>query len=131
VRHDAIGEDGPRAVDVGEEGLHGADPLDDPRLDELPLGRRDQARDQVQREDPLLPGVGEGDALVAQAAVEDGHALVEVGARQQLQRVEQRLRVGVRRAVIGEHLVIGHAVVAVEQASHEPVVPELCYGYAS
>ena len=59
----------PCAVDVVEEHLQRPDALRHAGLDHLPLGRVDDARDQVHRQRPLAAGQGERDALVAQVRV--------------------------------------------------------------
>src|SRR5580693_6418664 len=66
---EVVSSDRGRPVDVGEKRLQRAHPLHDARFDQVPLGRRDQPGDQVEREDPLFAGIGEYDALVAEAAV--------------------------------------------------------------
>jgi hypothetical protein len=68
-RHHSVPYHLGRPVDVGEKRLQRAHPLHDARFDQIPLGRRDQPGDQVEREDPLFAGMGEHDALVAEAAV--------------------------------------------------------------
>ena len=60
-------------VDVLAEQVQRGHALDEPALDRLPLVGGDDARDEVEREDPLDAGVvavdGEGDALVAKNAL--------------------------------------------------------------
>ena len=68
VRDDAVAEHLALAVDVAEEGLEGAHALDHAGLDVVPLVLGDQARHEVQREDPLLAGRGERDPLLQEAA---------------------------------------------------------------
>ena len=74
ARHDPVVEDLLVVVDVVDEEVERLDALPQPRLDQPPLAGRDQARDQVERKDPLSPlrrvGVdGEGDPLVQEGAV--------------------------------------------------------------
>ena len=71
--YDAVVEDLAAAIDVSQEGVEGGHPLGEAGLELLPLGRRDQARQQVERERPLdiagtlAAGVdGEGDPLCPQ-----------------------------------------------------------------
>jgi hypothetical protein len=53
---DAVRQHLRRTIDIGEERLQRANPLDDTRLDELPFQRRDDTRYQVERKRALLPG---------------------------------------------------------------------------
>ena len=105
-------------VDVIEEGLERRDALHHTGLDDLPLVGADDAGHGIQGEGPLLPRVVEG------------HALVEVGARQRVsplleglpvhpaQRVEHRLVGRTGRTGLAEHLVPRLAEgVVVEQAA--------------
>ncbi len=83
-RHLAVGEDALVAVQVVEEELEGAHPLDEPALQGRPVGRRDHPRDQAEREDLLgAPLVGvdrEGDPLVEERALGQSLAHREAGA---------------------------------------------------
>src|SRR4029078_230512 len=81
----------------------------DARLDLLPLGRRDQPRDQVEREEPLFAGMGKDDALVAEAAIPGLPPARPVLAGERLQSVVQRPRMRTRQAIRPEHLVVGSA----------------------
>ena len=77
-----VAQDALVVVDVVEEEVERGDALAQPALDVLPLGARDDARDQVEREDalePLLLAVdGEGDALVEERGVGRVPPLVEL-----------------------------------------------------
>ncbi len=120
TRHHSVPDHLGRPVDVGEKRLQRADPLYDARFDQLPLGCRDQPRDQVEREDPLFAGMGEDDALVAEAAVPGLRPPRQVVAGERLQGVVQRPRVRVRQTICSEHLVVGRAArVSVEEAAHK------------
>ena len=55
ARDPAVPEDLLLVVDVVEEEVERLHPLDEAALDVDPLGARDHARDQVEREDPLEP----------------------------------------------------------------------------
>ena len=57
ARHDAVGEDLARAVDVGEEPLEREHPLAHAALDDRPLVGVDDPRHEVERERPLLARV--------------------------------------------------------------------------
>ncbi len=121
-RHHPVPDHLARPVDVGEKRLQRAYPLHDARFDQLPLGRRDQPRDQVEREDPLFAGMGEHDALVAEAAIPGLRPPRQVVAGERLQGVIQRPRVRVRQAIRPEHLIIGRAArVPVEEAAHKRI----------
>ena len=76
---EAVLQDAARPVDVGEERLQGPDPLRHARLDGRPLGRRQDAGDEVEGEGTLLARQGEGDALVAERHVPGRAAGREVG----------------------------------------------------
>ena len=74
ARHDPSSQDLLLVVDVVDEEVERADALLQPRLDDRPLVGRDEARDQVERQDALGPllrvGVdGERDAVVQERAV--------------------------------------------------------------
>ena len=100
-------------------GLERAYALPDARFDQLPLGRRDQPRDQVEREDPLLAVMGEGDTLIAVAAIPCRRPLRQVVAGDRLEGVVQRPHVRMRQPVSPEHVVVGWALrVPVEEPSH-------------
>ena len=120
------------SVDVRQEGLQGAHPLDHAGLDELPLGGRDQPRDQVQRKDPLPALLGERHSLVAEAAIAGLAPSRQVGMVQHLNGVVQPLGMGVRGAVRPEHLVVRRpGGVVIEQSTHGEVLHRLCYRHDS
>ena len=119
TRHDAVGEDLARAVDVGEEPLEREHPLADARLDHRPLLGVDDARHEVERERPLLAGERERDALVVERAVPGRAADLEVVAGQGAEDLVQRLVVRARLVGAREHLVPGaFGCVAVEEVAH-------------
>ena len=98
--HDALADDAALVVDVLHEPVQRPHALGHAALDDAPLGRGHDPRDQVQRERAVLdrPVVAaglEGDALLH----EDGVAAVGRGGQavgaQALERLGQRLRVGV------------------------------------
>ena len=115
------------AVHVAEERLEGAHALDDSGLDVVPLVLGDQARHEVQREDPLLTGRRERDPLLQEAAGAYRAALVEISGGQQLQRLVQRLRVGAGSAVDVDHLVEGVAAIVGQEPVHDPVPIRLMF----
>jgi hypothetical protein len=120
ARYHPVGEDLTPAVHVGEETLEGGDPLAHGAGDEVPLGGVDDPGDQVERERPLLPAVGESDATVGEHPRQLVGAEPQVGAGQRLQGREQGLvrRPGHARAL--EHLVPrGGHLVRVEDVRHE------------
>ena len=73
-----------RSVHVVEKPFQGAHPLRDTPLDERPLVRGDDPRDEVERKRSLLTGMGVGDALIAKDPVARRAALVEVLLRKGL-----------------------------------------------
>ena len=122
TRHHLVPDHLARPVDIGEKCLECAYPLHDARFDQLPLGRRDQPRDQVEREEPLFAGMGKHDALVAEAAIPGLRPARQVLAGERLQGVVQRPRMRARHAIRPEHLVVGRAArVPVEEAAHKRI----------
>ena len=95
ARDDAFGEDSPLVIDVLEEQVDGGQPLREAALERPPLGRGDDARQQVEGKDPLgalLVAVDrEGDALRQKGLVGLGLALAEIRGRRGPQIVEERL----------------------------------------
>ena len=133
ARHDTVGEDLPRAVDVGEEPLERQHPLAHTGVDDRPLVGGDDPRHEVEGERPLLlAGELERDALVAERAVSGGAALLEVVARQ---RAEHGVQCGVvrpGRVDSLEHLVPGaHRLVTVKQVAHRLFLRRFGYGKVS
>ena len=92
------------AVDVGEDELKGAQPLDDAGFDALPFGRRDDARHQIHRQRALALAQGEGDAVSVQVGVALAGPLGKSLGAELLQGVEQGTVSGARPAAF-EHLV--------------------------
>jgi len=76
-------------VEIVQEQVEGRDPLDQARLEALPLGGRDDPRDQVEREDAFralrVVVDGEGDAPPQERQVDRRPPLLEVGLGQGLQ----------------------------------------------
>jgi hypothetical protein len=110
ARDDVVVQDFLIAVDVVEIQLEGLDPLGDAALQPAPLGGRDHAWHQVERERPLLTRQRKRDALV------DERAAQRVGAGLQLGSVGGR-ELGVDALVrtadgaLGvEHLIEGHRI---------------------
>ena len=77
--HQAVIEDFPRAVDVGEEGLKGSHPLGNTPREAVPLEGTDDARYQVEGEGSLFAAVGEGHTAVNKGARELVGALAQFG----------------------------------------------------
>ena len=100
---DAVGEDLPRAVDVVDEGVDRPHPLLEPGREPLPFGGGEDARDDVERDDPLgrllLAIDGEGDAEAAEGGLGGLLAAVELGRRRVGQPAGERLEAGARLAV--------------------------------
>ncbi len=105
--HHAVGEHLAGSVDVGQEPLQRVHPLPHRPGERVPLGRVEDARNQVQRERPLLAGVGEGDSAVGEDPGELVGAGAQIGNGERLQRGEQRPVRRPRLARPLEHLVPG------------------------
>ena len=121
ARHHAVGQDLARPVHVGEEALEREDALAHAGLDHRPLRGVDDPRHEVERERPLLAGMGEGDALVVEGAVAGRAPQLEVVARERAEDLVQRLVVRARLVGTDEHLVpraLGR--VPVEEIAHRP-----------
>ena len=69
ARDQAVLEDLSCSVDVGEEGLERPEPLDDARLDLLPLGRGEHPGDEVHGQRPLALPERERDAVPVEVAI--------------------------------------------------------------
>ena len=93
ARHDALGEDASLVVDVLEKEVDRDQPLRQAALQRVPLARRDDARQQIEREDPLgalLVAVDrEGDALRQEGAVGLDLPAAEIVERHGRQLVER------------------------------------------
>ena len=67
-RNDAIGKDPPLTVDVREKAVERPEPLGEPALENIPLARAHEPRNDVDRDDALLrallPVDRKGDPLV-------------------------------------------------------------------
>ena len=79
ARQHAVTQDALAVIKVVQEQVDGGDPLDHPALDMCPLGRRDNARNDVEGKDTvdriLLRIDGEGDAQVVQLRLRRGGTL--------------------------------------------------------
>ncbi len=122
LRDDALADGGVLAdVEVLEEQVERADALGEAALQVVPLGGRDEPRDQVERPRPLRAGLlavdRERDALAAQDALDERRATGHVLRGQRVQSLEQALVVG-SRAVLGQHLAEALWHVAGEQPLH-------------
>ena len=121
-----VGDAALLVVDVGEEGVEGADALRQPLLDRAPLRRGDDPRHDREREDALGAGLvlvdGEGDAAGQQLQLGAPLARLEVIARPRLQP-RGVLRVGrARRAAWVQHLVrTVHLLVCGQEVGHQGV----------
>jgi hypothetical protein len=107
--HHALSEDAALVVDVLEKQIDGDEPLGEAPFQRVPFARRDDARQQIEGEDPfgsLFVAVdGKGDALRQERAVGFDLPPPHVVERDRRQFIDERLivRAGVRRRV--EHLV--------------------------
>ena len=117
---DAVLQDPARAVDVPQEEVDRLQALRQARLQVLPVGARDHARDAVDRDDALVglvvPVDREGDALGRE---HPGHALLDEAdflGRELAQRLVDLPAVLSVRAVREQHLVVerGIQIVVVE-----------------
>ncbi len=117
----AVVEDLARVVDVGEEHLQRLHALLDAVLDRRPGVHLDDARQDVEREGPLLATDVEGHALVEVARLQRLDPAHQLGRGQGLQGAAQP---EVRRAQVAavEHLVVGGTlrVVPLEHGRHCP-----------
>ncbi len=100
-RDHALGEDAALAVDVLQEGVDRLDALDQPRAQPRPFVGEEDARDDVERDDPL-GGVavaidGEGDAELAEGLLRGLLAALQLGLRRIGDPVRQRREFGPRR----------------------------------
>jgi hypothetical protein len=111
ARDHSLREDPSVVVHILQEQVDGREPLGQAALEGLPFRRRDQARDQVEREDPLgalLVAVdGERDALGEKRLVGLELQLAELPRRGGSQFFVQREAMGPHLARAAEHLVVG------------------------
>ena len=121
---DAVVEDLPGVVHVGEEGLQRAHPLLDAALDGGPGVHLDHPRQDVEREGPLLAADVEGDALVEVGGLQRLHPTDQLRSAHLAQRVTQP---AVRRSerLPVEHLVVRRAArpVSLEHGRHARTIP--------
>ena len=93
-RHLPVAQDALAVVDVGEEEVERVHALDHAALDVIPLRARDDARDEVEREDPLEPFLlavdREADALIEERGVD--------GVAPRLELLDAQSRRAARRA---------------------------------
>ena len=112
-RHDTLAKDLRVVIDVLEKQVDGGEPLREPSFESAPLGRRDDARHQVERKDALdtlmVPVDREGDALRQKCLVGLHLTLAQLGVRRRTQRVEQGSAMRTWPAGWLEHLVVGGA----------------------
>ena len=121
--YDAVTHDLALAVHVVEEPFERAHPLPDPALDDRPLRRGEHTRNEVEREGPLLARKRERDPLIAKDPIAARAAFVEVGARERLHVLVQRVVVDPGLAGRVEHLVPGiDRLVCVEKIAHWPTL---------
>ena len=96
-------------VDVVDEKIQRRDALAQAALDHLPLAARDDARDDIEGEDLLLPGAvavhGKGDAGVEERALGGLLAAAEVAFVQGVDQLRERVGLGPDAAVALEHLI--------------------------
>jgi hypothetical protein len=127
--HHPVGERLARPVHVGQERLQRQHPLPDAPGDQVPFGRVDHPRDQVQRERPLLAREVVGDPAVGEHPRQLVGPVAQLGGVQWLQRGQQR-RVGrPRLAWLLEHLIPRvRQPVGVENVRHARSVSGQCSG---
>ena len=121
---DTVVEDLPGVVHVGEEGLQRPDALLDAALDGGPGVHLDDARQDVEREGPLLTADVEGDALVEVGGLQLLHPTDQLRRAHLAQRVTQSsVRRSQRRSV--EHLVVRRTArpVSLEHGRHARTIP--------
>ena len=99
-RHDFFAQDALVVIDVVQEVVEGGHALGEAALQPVPLGGRDDARDQVEGEDALdaffLAVDGEGDALVEELDVGVAAALLEGVGGHAAELLEEPTVVGAR-----------------------------------
>ncbi len=108
--HDAVADDLTLAVDVGDEAVQRLDALLHAVRDEVPLGGRDDPRDQIERERaipglPVGPGRVEGDPALHEDRVAALGRGLQALAPQPVQRLDHLPRLRVRVPGVGEALV--------------------------
>ena len=120
-RNDAVRDRAAFAVDVAQESVQGEDALGEARFELPPLGRGQNARKTVDRDDPLVrfavPIDREGDALVQERARDPFLNIAELRPGSLGEEVVEGPAVCPRRAVGLQHLVVELGV--------EPVVAEV------
>ena len=108
-----VADDPLLAVDVVEEEVERAHPLDDAAREPVPLRARDHARDQVEREDPLDPLLlavdREADPLVHERQLDRVPPLLELLEAEPAELLRERPVVRPRRSGRLEHLVVERA----------------------
>jgi len=121
-RDHAVLDDALLMIDVIEEEVQGGDALDQPRLDMLPLGRRDDAREGVEGEDSLralfVAVDREGDALLEEQQLEAAELLAELVVPETGEFVGHAAVVGPDAATLVDQLVeeVGPFVVGQDHA---------------
>ncbi len=117
--YDAVTHDLAVAVHVAEEPFERAHALLDTALDDRPLCRGENARDEIEWERPFLTRQGERDPLVAKDTVPGGAPFVEIGTGQGLHVLVERVVVDAGLPGRVEHLVPGFDwLVCVEEITH-------------
>jgi hypothetical protein len=111
LRDDPFAQDPLLSVDVGEEGVERADPLDQTALDPVPLGARHDARNRIEGEDALcaaLVGVdGEGDATAEEGAVRELATRAELPLTDRIEQLDDATRLRANLAFAAVELVEG------------------------
>jgi hypothetical protein len=133
-RHDPRADDLARVVDVVDEAVQRADALSDAALDVRPFRGRQDARHEVERERalerrPVVAGGIERDPLLDEARIAAPSGGSDLLGTQRREPRGQGGRVGARRAVIVEELVVeprGRAVGVLRQCdlhvAHLPIL---------
>jgi hypothetical protein len=109
ARHDPVGHDAARVVDVVDEEVQRTRALGEPLLDRRPLGRGDDPRYEVEREDLLGPRVvavdAERDAHVQHRALGGSLAACDLGRGEAGESAREQAAAGAWAALDVEHLV--------------------------
>ena len=130
---DAILEDALVVIDVVEKQVERHDPLGEAGLKVLPLARRHDPRDRIERENPLGTAVVvvniEGDPLTQEIQLGAGLAREEIPRIDVAEAVLQRAAMRPHVTIGGEHFIVKNSgIVALEQIHGLPLPTELARG---
>ena len=109
-RHDPVGEDPPRPVDIGEEEVERLQPLPQSALDQVPGGGVEKPRQEVDGDDPLLRAVlavdRERDPLVQEGTLGILLHGGDFGGAHRVERLAELPAMGARHTGGLEHFVV-------------------------